>query len=193
MEVERRLRDGDFSIGDQITVEVAGVPSLNGTFSVTPGPSLELPDIPAISLAGILRSELEEHLTERLSAYVRNPDVSATTLMRIAMFGALGAPGFYHLSPNLTLSDAIMSAGGPVETADMRKVVIRRGDQQIYDRNQVTQAITAGTTLDRMNLRGGDAVDVGTAGGSLIGTVGRVILAAGALAIAILSIQNLTD
>ncbi len=193
MEIERRLSLGDFSIGDQISLQVIGESSFTATFSVAPGPSISLPDIPTISLAGVLRSELNDHLTEELSVYVRNLEVHATSLMRIAMFGAVGAPGFYHLSPNLTLSDAIMSAGGPAPTADMRKIVIRRGDQQIFDKKQVTQAITAGTTLDRMNLRGGDALDVGTAGSSLIGTVGRVILTAGGLAIAIIAVQNLLN
>jgi protein involved in polysaccharide export with SLBB domain len=191
MEVERRLREGDLSIGDQIMLEVTGVPSLNGTFTVTPGPSLDLPDIPTISLAGILRSELEEHVTENLSQYVRNPEVRATTLMRIAMFGAVGRPGFYHLSPNLTLSDAIMNAGGPIATADMGKVVIRRADEEIHGKKEVAQAITAGTTLDRMNLHGGDAVDIGTTSGAFIGKIGRVILVLGGLAASILSINAL--
>ena len=191
MEVGRRLRDGDLSIGDQIMLQVTGVPSLTGTFTVTPGPSLDLPDIPTISVAGILRSELEEHLTENLSQYVRNPEVRVTTLMRIAMFGAVGSPGFYHLSPNLTLSDAIMSAGGPGVTADMNKVVIRRGDQEIIGKREVSQALTAGTTLDRMNMHGGDAVNIEAKSSALIGKIGRVILVLGGLAASILSINAL--
>lgn len=193
MEIERRLSSGDFSIGDQISLRVTGVASLTGTFTVTPGPSLVLPDIPAISLAGVLRSELEQHLAEQLSVFVRDVEVRATSLMRIAMFGAIGAPGFYHLSPNLTLSDAIMSAGGPAGTADMGKVVIRRGNQQLYGKSEVTQALTSGTTLDRMNLHGGDAVEVGTASGSLIGGIGRVILVLGALAGSIIAIGSLVS
>jgi len=193
MEIERRLQDGDFSIGDQIMLQVAGVPALSGTFTVSPGPSLDLPDIPTISIAGLLRSELEGHLTESLSRYVRDPHIRVSSLMRIAMFGAVGAPGFYHLSPNLTLSDAIMSAGGPAATADMSKVVIRRGDQEIYGKKETTTALTAGTTLDRMNLHGGDAVDIGAAGGSLIGGIGRVILVLGGLAGSILAISALVS
>lgn len=189
-EIQRRLTQGDFSIGDQISLTVAGEPTLTKSFQVEPGPSLRLPDIPAISLYGVLRSEIETHLRTELSRYLRNPDVKATSLMRIAMFGAVGNPGFYYLSPNVSLSDAIMSAGGPAGTADMGKIVIRRGDQKIYEKQEVTMALTAGTTLDRMNLQGGDAVDIGTTS-PLIGKVGRVLLAVGALAGSILAINRL--
>ncbi len=89
MEIERRLSSGDFSIGDQISLQVIGESSLTGTFSVTPGPAISLPNIPTISLAGVLRSELEEHLTENLSLYVKDPELQVTSLMRIAMFGAV--------------------------------------------------------------------------------------------------------
>ena len=58
---------------------------------------------------------------------------------------------------------------------------------------EFTVALTAGTTLDRMNLHGGDAVDVGASGTSLIGSVGRVILVVGALAASILSINALVN
>ena len=191
MEIERRLRDGDFSIGDQITVQVIGEPSLDSTYTVTPGPTLLLRDIPPMSLAGILRSELDMRLTEFLAAYVRDPEVRTTTLMRVGMLGDIGSPGFYHLSPNLTLSDAIMSAGGPNPSADMGKVVIRRGQQEIYNSKEVTEAITKGTTLDRMNLHGGDAVSVGTDTGDFFSKTGRVILVAGALAASIISISVL--
>ena len=64
MEIERRLSSGDFSVGDQISLQVIGETSLTSTFTVDPGPSLMLPDMPLISLAGVLRSELDDHLTE---------------------------------------------------------------------------------------------------------------------------------
>jgi len=191
-EIQRRLTEGDFSIGDQISLTVTGEPTLTASFQVEPGPSLRLPDIPAISLRGVLRSEIETYLTAELSRYLRNPDVIASSLMRIAMFGEIGRPGFYHFSPNISLSDAIMNAGGPTPTADMSKVVVKRGNLEIYGKQDVAQAVTAGTTLDRMNLHGGDAVTVGKHN-PLIGSVGRVILAVGALAGSILAISALVS
>lgn len=190
-EIQRRLTQGDFSTGDQISLTVSGEPTLTGTFPVEPGPSLILPDLPAISLHGVLRSELQQHLTIELSRYLRNPDVRATSLMRIAMFGSVGNPGFYHLSPNMTLSDAIMSAGGPTTSADMGKVEIKRGNDKILDKKATTVAITQGVTLDRLNLQGGDAINIGKQT-----SMGRHVLNGiiyfGAVATAILAIQRLT-
>ena len=190
-EIQRRLTQGDFSVGDQISLAVAGELTLTGSFPVDPGPSLSLPDIPAISLHGVLRSEIETHLTTELSRYLRNPDVEAASLMRIAMFGNVGNPGFYHLSPNLTLSDAIMSAGGPTATADMGRIEIKRGDEKIVDKKAVSVAITQGMTLDRLNLQGGDAIQVGqkkTLGNHVLNS----IIYLGAAATAIIAIQRLT-
>lgn len=189
--MQRRLTEGDFSTGDQITLIVFGEPNLSATFPVDPGPSLLLPDIPAISLYGVLRSEIETHLVTELSRYLRNPDVNATSLMRIAMFGEVGNPGFYHFSPNLTLSDAIMSGGGLTKTANMGKIEIKRGDEKILDNKAVTVAITQGVTLDRLNLQGGDAINVGKTTG-----LGRHflngIIYMGAVATAVIAIQRLT-
>ena len=44
-----------------------------------------------------------------------------------------------------------------------------------------------------MNLHGGDAVDIGATGGSLIGGIGRVILVLGGLAGSILAISALVS
>jgi protein involved in polysaccharide export with SLBB domain len=146
--------------------------------------------LPPLSLHGVLRSEAEEHIAKELATYLRNPQVRATSLMRIAMFGAVGAPGFYHFSPNLTLSDAIMNAGGPSATADFGRSSIKRANDRLYNGKQVEQAITEGTTLDRMNLHGGDMIEVGTPR-SLLASGMRALLTAGAIAASIIALRGL--
>lgn len=56
---------------------VAGQGNLTGSFQVESGSSVHLPDIPAGSLSGVLRSEIETYLRTELSRYLRNPDVTA--------------------------------------------------------------------------------------------------------------------
>src|SRR6056297_1383954 len=61
--VRARLRDGDFRVGDRIVLDVQGEPQLPDTVSVEAGPKIVLPLFGDIGLSGVLRSEVEPHLT----------------------------------------------------------------------------------------------------------------------------------
>ncbi|HXE57972.1 MAG TPA: hypothetical protein VNK43_08220, partial [Gemmatimonadales bacterium] len=120
------------------------------------GRNLELPHIPPISVRGVLRSEVEGHLERELGRYLRAPEVRATTTIRLAVLGSIGKPGFYQLPADLILSEAIMQAGGP--PGEISKSVIRRNGEDIVDTEQFQEALTAGMTLDQLNLRAGDEI-----------------------------------
>ena len=112
-QVKDRLEKGDLQPGDRIALRVVGEQTLTDTFTVTPERTVELPSLPAITVAGVLRSELEPHLTKQLGRYIRNPDLQAAALVRVSMAGAVGRPGFYNLPADVLATDAIMAAGGP--------------------------------------------------------------------------------
>ncbi len=79
-----------------------------------PGRVLVLPNLSEIPVKGVLRSEIQEHLTAQLRKYLRDPVVHAQTTMQISILGAVARPGFYSASANLKITDAIMTlAGGP--------------------------------------------------------------------------------
>jgi hypothetical protein len=86
-----RLRDGDFNVGDRIYVEMrGGQQPFADSVTVRPGRVISLPDMPDIPLQGVLRSELQDHLTREVGRYIRNPDVRARTFIRVAVLGAIG-------------------------------------------------------------------------------------------------------
>lgn len=159
--LRQRLSEGDMQVGDQINLTVIGEPNFTNVFTVAAGRVLILPGLPEIPLKGVLRSEVQDHVTRQLSAYIRNPDVRAQTLIRLSFFGAVGKPGFYQLPAEYLAGDAIMSAGGPTSNADSRKTVVRRGGTEIWDRDSFQEAMVRGLTLDQLNLRAGDEVYVG--------------------------------
>ncbi len=159
--LRERLQEGDFRVGDRIALSVQGEPTLTDSFTVTPARSIELPGIPEISVRGILRSELDDQLTQQLSRYLKNPEVKAVSLVRLAVLGAVGRPGFYALPAQTLLSDAIMSAGGPTSQTDLAKTSIQRGGKEIWSKDLLSKAIAEGTTLDQLNLHGGDEIVVG--------------------------------
>lgn len=124
---------------------------------------VEFPGLPPISLNGVLYSELSDYLTQQLSRYFRNPSVHAYPLLRIAIYGPVANPGFYSLPADVLLSDAIMHAGGPAQTARMDETVVKRGEREIIGEREVQRALVYGYTLSQMNLRDGDAIHVGGA------------------------------
>lgn len=159
--VQARLRDGDFQVGDKIFLRVLEDTALTDTFTVRAGRTLELPLLPPIPLTGVLRSELQPYLEEKVGQYVRNPTLEVTPLLRVALLGGVGAPGYYNIPADVILSDAVMLAGGPTSNVRLDKSKVERMGVEIYNADGVQTALTQGVTLDRMSLVGGDIVDIG--------------------------------
>ncbi|HEU4700383.1 MAG TPA: SLBB domain-containing protein [Gemmatimonadales bacterium] len=168
LEVQRRLQQGDFQPGDRIYLEVTGDTALTDTFTVRPGPALLLPQMPAFSLRGVLRSELDSVVTAQISKYLREPEVQAVALIRIAVLGPVGKPGFYDLPAEARATDVVMLAGGPQANANLRKSYVRRGGQKVLEKEQVQAALDQGQSLDQMNLASGDEFVVGESGGGIL-------------------------
>jgi protein involved in polysaccharide export with SLBB domain len=76
------LRNGDFLPGDRIYIVVLGDSALTDTFTVRGDRRLQLPNIPDVTLSGVLDSELNTFLTTELSRYLKNPTVTATGMVR---------------------------------------------------------------------------------------------------------------
>jgi protein involved in polysaccharide export with SLBB domain len=159
--LQDRLTNGDFQVGDRISLTVLQDPTLTDTFTVKVGRTITLPSIPDISLHGVLRSDVEQYLTVQLSKYLREPTVEAVALIRVAILGSVGRPGFYAVPAQTLLSDVIMIAGGPSSTADTRKIDVHRQSTELLNRDETQAAIAYGTTIDRLNIQGGDEIRVG--------------------------------
>lgn len=153
-----RLEQGDFAVGDRIVVDVVGDAALTDTFTVRSGPTLQLANLPPMPLSGVLRSELNEHVTKELSRYLQQPTVRVVPLLRVAVMGQVGSPGFYHVPADMLLSDVLMVAGGPAGDADLERSQIRRGDDALLGSQHFAIAVTDGLSLDALNLRSGDEV-----------------------------------
>ncbi len=158
--LRQRLQSGDFLVGDRIVVSVAGEPTLSDTAVVRAGTIIQLGKLPAISLNGVLRSELEEHVTRELTRYIREPRVLAIPLLRVAVLGRVGQPGYLHVPADMLLSDLLMRAGGPADNADLRKAELRRGNEQLISARNVQTALADGISLDDLHLRSGDEFNI---------------------------------
>lgn len=167
--LRQRLQKGDFQDGDRIIIQVQGnvlagksPVELPETLTVRAGKLLELPRMADLPLEGVLRSELQQRLIDHLSQYVREPSVRATPLIRIAVLGYVGRPGYIYTAADEPLSDVLMKAGGPGADADIAHVVVRRGGDVIWNPQDTHTALADGLSLDRLHLRAGDEIYVPT-------------------------------
>ena len=160
--IRARLTQGDFLPGHRILLFVGGDSAMVDTFTVRADQKLQLPDLPDISLAGVLDSELQGYLKTQLAQYIRDPDVRAQTLLRVSVSGDVTSPGFYSVRTDTPVSDVIMTAGGPGPTANMAKVVLRRGNVVVVKQDGIQEAIRSEMTLTDIGARPGDELFIPT-------------------------------
>jgi len=174
--VRNRLEFGDFSVGDRIWMLVEAESALTDTFTVRTGPILSLPLLGDVPLNGVLRSELVDHLTSYISRYIRNPVVTARSLIPLTVVGGVTTPGFYTVPTDGLFTDVLGLAGGPTATAKINEITIERDGEILYDKEFVAQAIVEGRTIDRLSLEAGDQIIVpaSTAGGGFLGVLAVV-------------------
>jgi protein involved in polysaccharide export with SLBB domain len=164
--IRTRLERGDFRVGDRILLQVEGEANIPEELPVQPGPSIRLPVMGTISLAGVLRSELEEHLTRELGRFMQNPVVRAESLVRISIQGEVGRPGFYTVPADMLLQEAIMHAGGPGRNADLDRIRIERTGERLWGGDELRHVLAEGQTLDQLNVQAGDQIVVAARGQS---------------------------
>jgi protein involved in polysaccharide export with SLBB domain len=185
--IRSRLQNGDFRVGDRITLEVEGEPGIPDTVAVESGPKIVLPLFGDVSLEGVLRSEIEDHLTEALGRFIRDPVVRANGHIRISVQGQIAQPGFYTMPAEMLLGEALMVAGGPTPASDMEDIRIERGPVTVLEGDPLQEAIRSGLTLDQLNLQAGDQIVVPQRPtGGWLGTVGIVTGILGSLTLLIL-------
>ena len=177
--LQSRLTNGDLKPGDLFALSLVEESTLTDTFTVRAGQTLLLPNIPEFSVKGVLRSELQPFMAQKIAQYVRNPQVDAIALVRVAVLGSVGAPGFYTVPAQMPASQVVMVAGGPGSQGDVNKVELRRGEQVVLEQKEMAAAFAAGTSVDQLGVQGGDQFFVGNRPGGLRGALQTVGLITG--------------
>jgi len=158
--VRNRLQEGDFQPGDQVTVFVDGHAEISETYTVDPSRSILIPGVGAVPLRGVLRSELDDYLSNYLGQYVRNPRVRAGSTIRLMVLGSVGSPGYYSVPSHALVTDVIETAGGTGANSRLTRIRIERDGRRLMSEAELQEAIIEGRTLDQLNVRAGDRVVV---------------------------------
>jgi hypothetical protein len=173
--IRARLSEGDFQEGDRIIIELENNPNAGrgdastlirpDTLSVRSGRVLIFPQarfegVGDLKIGGLLRSEIADTVRAHFARIYRNPQMRVTPLIALSVTGAVVRPGAIDVQPDLRLSDVFIYAGGWAADANMEKVKIMRGGQELMDGKQVRQALDNGLTVDNAQLRAGDQIIV---------------------------------
>lgn len=102
---------------DGVALVVSDADELTKTWRVSSDGDLNLPMVGQMHVAGMTTATLENELTERLKAYVRDPHVTAYIAefrsQPVTVQGAVAKPGTLQTEGSKTLLSVLMLAGGP--------------------------------------------------------------------------------
>jgi polysaccharide export outer membrane protein len=126
--------------GDVLTIYVWKEAELTRDITVMFDGRITFPLIGEIMAQGLSLSALKETVTQKLKKYLTAPEVTIIVTdarsRRIYTVGKLNRPGPYPLEADMTVIQALSTAGGFAEWADTKNIVIirRQGekDAQIY-------------------------------------------------------------
>lgn len=125
--------DYRFAAGDQLRITVFGNPDLTGTFAISATGNLSYPLVGEIPALGLTANELTEQLSQRLrDGYVRNPRIAIEVAAYRPFFilGEVTRPGSYPYTANLTVHNAIATAGGWTPRANRNRVFIKHANDE---------------------------------------------------------------
>lgn len=119
--------------GDVISISFWQQPDLNvPSIRLDAEGKINIPLGGRINAAGLTVSQLSSKIVERISIYNKNI-TQATVLVseygskKIFITGAVGTPGKYSFGKMPTVWEAILEAGGPLQTAQLDNVQLIRG------------------------------------------------------------------
>lgn len=132
---EEMLPSGPYTLGrdDVVRISVRGQPDFSGDFVIGPDGKIQYTYVGDIETAGLTKEELKGVLAEKLTQYVKTPDVSIAILQynskAVYILGEVRSPGKYPMrGDTITLREAIIQAGLPTRNAALRRVHIIKPD-----------------------------------------------------------------
>ncbi len=158
----------DYVIGpeDVLKIDVWKEPEMSGTNPVRPDGKISLPLVGDVPAAGLTPTQLTADLTTRLKKFLEDPRVTVTVnsvqSQRVFILGQVGRPGAYPLLPEMTVLQALSTAGGLSQYAAADKIYVLRNDggKQVKLAFQYKQVIKGHKPEQNIVLKSGDTVVV---------------------------------
>jgi len=159
--------DPNYVIGpeDILDINVWKEPDISRVVPVRPDGKISLPLLHDVQAAGLTPKQLGSQVTESLKKFLTDPQVTvivtAINSRRFYILGEVGRPGAYPLLTNMTVLQALSSAGFS-QFANLKKIYVMRtenGKQVKYPFNY-KQVLSGQDTQQNILLRPGDTIVV---------------------------------
>jgi len=115
---------------DVLQINVWHEPEISSLVSVRPDGKISIALVGDLPASGLTPSSLQSELTEKLRAYISNPEVSVTMQQikskNFNILGEVQRPGAYPLIHSIRVLDAISVAGGFRDFARVTKIYVLR-------------------------------------------------------------------
>jgi polysaccharide export outer membrane protein len=124
--------DPNYVIGadDVLDISVWKEPDVSRVVPVRPDGKISLPLVNDVQAVGVTPSELAATITADLKKYVNDPQVTVIVTQinsrRVYLVGEVARPGAFPLLPDMTVLQALASAGGFTTYANTKKIHILR-------------------------------------------------------------------
>ena len=129
------------------------------------------PDLPGSgkpdpALAGLTPTQLSTDITEKLKKYIEQPRVTVVVTgvnsRRYFVLGEVGHPGTFALLPNMTVLQALSSAGGFSQYANPKNIYILRVENGKQNRLPFNyrEVVKGRNTEQNIVLKPGDTIMV---------------------------------
>jgi polysaccharide export outer membrane protein len=158
----------DYIIGPQdvVRIDVWKEPDITRTIPVRPDGKISLPLLNDVQAAGLTAMQLAGNIRDALIKYITNPQVTVTVLeinsRKVFLTGEVGHVGALGLLPNMTVLQALSSAGGFTQFAKLTKIYVLRleGGKQVKHPFNYKEVIKGDHPEENILLQPGDVIVV---------------------------------
>ncbi|MDO8299446.1 polysaccharide biosynthesis/export family protein [Lacisediminimonas sp.] len=173
----------ELNVGAAIVPAGAGADQAPGAtpvagFIVDHQGAIQFPYAGVIKVSGMTQEQARHLLAERLSKYIRNPNVTLRVQSyrskRVYVDGEVKAPGLQAINDiPMTLMEAINRSGGFLPAADQSQIHLTRGGETFHI--NLPQLVQKGMNPNNIMLANGDVVRVVSRDSSKVFVSGEVI------------------
>ena len=128
------VADAAYKIGPQdvVRIDVWKEPEITRTIPVRPDGKISLPLLNDVQAAGLTAIQLGNAIHDGLTKYLNSPQVTVTVTeinsRRVYITGEMNRPGALPLLPDMTILQALSSAGGFTQFAKLKGIYVLRNE-----------------------------------------------------------------